>query len=335
MKAAVYFGERNLYVTEVPIDSPKEDEVIVKVKACGVCGTDLHIFSGAPGAAPVIPPRILGHEFSGVVSAIGKGVKRVKEGDRVCVDPNDMCGSCYFCRNGQANFCEDYTGYGTTNDGGFAEFVKVREKVVYPIPDSLSFEKAALVEPVSCCINGINLLDIHPGETALIIGAGPIGLLILQLIRNAGAANIIVSEPVAEKRALADRLGATLTIAPSELDQAVARVKNISRVVECVGSIPTMKEAVRHAGNGATVLLFGLSDPDAEMTIKPYEIFKKQLNITASFINPYTFNHSIDILAFGRIDVEPIITDRIPLEGILPIFTDLSYRKRGKIIITM
>ncbi len=335
MKAAVYFGEHSLRISEVPIDSPKENEVIIKVKACGVCGTDLHIFSGAPGAFPVLPPRILGHEFSGVVAEVGKGVKRVKEGDRVCVDPNDMCGSCYFCRNGQANFCEDFSGYGTTADGGFAEFVKVREKVVYSIPDSISFEEAAMAEPISCCLNGIELLDVHPGDAALIIGAGPIGLIILQLVRNAGASNIIVSEPVPEKRALANRLGATLSIAPSELGQAVALVKNIPRVIECVGSIPTLEEAIRHAGNGATVLLFGLSDPEAELTIRPYEVFKKQLRITSSFINPYTYSHSIDILANKRIEVEPIITDRVPLDGILPVFTDSGYRKRGKIIVTM
>lgn len=335
MKAAVFFGKHDLRVTEIPLDRPEGNEVIVRMKACGVCGTDLHIFAGAPGAAPVVPPRVLGHEFSGVVARVGKDVKRFKEGDRICVDPNDMCGKCYFCRNGQANFCEDYTGYGTTVNGGFAEYIKVRDTVVYSIPDSMSFETAAMVEPLSCCLNGIELLNVHPGETALIIGAGPIGLLILQLVRNAGAANIIVSEPVPERRALANQLGATLSVDPSELEQAVARVKNVSRVVECVGKISTMEEAIRHAGNGASIVLFGLTDPDAELTIKPFTVFQKQLQITASFINPYTFNRSIDLLADQRVVVEPIITDRIPLEGILPVFTDSSYRTRGKVIINM
>jgi threonine dehydrogenase-like Zn-dependent dehydrogenase len=335
MKAAVYFAKSDLRIIEVPIGRPNPNEVIVRVKNCGVCGTDLHIFDGSPGSAPVIPPRILGHELSGVVAAIGKNVIDVKEGDNVCVDPNVMCGECFYCRNGQSNFCENHIGIGTSADGAFAEYIKVNKKVVYKIPSSMSFETAAMVEPVSCCLNGIQLLDVHPGETVLIIGSGPIGLIMLQMVRNAGAARIIVSEPEPSKRILAQQLGASVVVDPIELDDMLIEERNISRVVECVGSISTMAEAIKVAGKGATVLLFGLTKPEAELTIKPYEVFRKQLKITSSFINPYTFNHSIDLLNSGRVNVEPLITDRVLLDGILPVFSDPAFRKRGKIMVTV
>jgi len=336
MKAAVYFGRHNLKVVDMDEGRVGDDQVRVNVKYCGVCGTDIHIYEGEGGSAAVVPPIVIGHEFSGVVSAIGKNVRKIQAGDRVSVDPNDMCGECYYCRNARAHFCTDGTGIGTTYPGGFAEYATVREKQVFKVPDSLSFEAAALVEPVSCCLHGIDLCNIRTGHTVLIIGAGPIGLLMLQLAKMSGAGKIIVSEIVPEKRRLALKYGANLAIDPINEDIGDvlhANCKNVDCVIECAGTVKTMEQAVRYAGKGATVMLFGLAAPDAAITVRPYEIFQKEIKLTASFINPYTFDRAIEVLALGRVKTDEIITDIIPLDEIVKVFEDASYRRRGKILI--
>lgn len=336
MKAAVYYKKHDLRVEDIPVRELKDNEVLVNVKYCGVCGTDLHIYNGDDGAAPVTPPLVPGHEFSGVVAAVGKDVKSVKAGDKVSIDPNDMCCECYFCRNGQQHFCMNQIGIGTTCHGGFAEYVIAREKQVYKFSDKLSFEEAAMTEPLSCCLHGIDLCNIKVGDTVLLIGGGPIGLIMMQLAKYAGAAQIIVSEPVAEKRDLAKKLGADIVVDPVNEDlQEVLKncCKNVDIVIECVGRTNTMEDAIRYAGKGATVMLFGLTSPDAKMNILPYEIFKKELHITASYINPYTFERALKLLESGKIDVKSIITDIVPLDDITKVFTDSSYRRRGKVLI--
>ncbi len=336
MKAAVYYGRHDLRVTEVDEGPIGDNQVRVNVKYCGVCGTDIHIYEGDGGSSAVVPPLVIGHEFSGVVHAVGRNVKNFKVGDRVSVDPNDMCGECYFCRNAQAHFCTNSIGIGTTYPGGFAEYVTVREKQVFKIPDSLSFETAALVETVSCCLHGIDLCGIKTGQTVLIIGAGPIGLLMLQLAGMSGAGRIIVSEIVPEKRELALKYGANLVIDPAHEDIGAvlqANAVNIDCVIECAGTVKTIEQAIRYAGRGATVMMFGLVAPDASASFKPYEVFQKELKLTSSFINPYTFDRAIEVLSLGKVKTDGIITDIIPLEEINKVFEDASFRRRGKILI--
>lgn len=336
MKAAVYFGRHDLRVTDVDEGPIGDNQVRVNVKYCGVCGTDIHIYEGDGGSAAVVPPTVLGHEFSGVVSAIGKSVKNVQVGDRVSVDPNDTCGECYFCRNAQAHFCKNCIGIGTTYPGGFAEYVTVREKQVFKIHDNLSFETAALVEPVSCCLHGIDLCNIKVGQTVLIIGAGPIGLLMLQLAKMSGAGKIIVSEIVPEKRELALKYGASMVIDPINEDIGAilsANSENVSCVIECAGTIKTIEQAIKYAGKGSTVMMFGLVAPNATATIKPYEIFQKEIKLTSSFVNPYTFDRAIEVLAIGKVKTDEIVTDIIPLGEINRVFEDASFRRRGKVLI--
>lgn len=336
MKAAVYFGRHDLRVIDVDEKPVGDNQVKVSVKYCGVCGTDIHIYEGDGGSSAVVPPLIIGHEFSGAVHAVGKNVKSVKVGDRVSVDPNDMCGECYFCKNAQAHFCKNSVGLGTTNPGGFAEYITVREKQVFKIPDNLSYETAALVETVSCCLHGIDLCNIKTGQTVLIIGAGPIGLLMLQLAEMSGAGKIIVSEIVPEKRELALKYGANIVIDPISEDIGAvlsANSENISGVIECAGTVKTIEQAIKFAGRGATVMMFGLVAPDAAATIKPYEIFQKEIKLTSSFINPYTFDRAIEVLALGKVKVDEIITDIVPLDEINKVFEDVSFRRRGKVLI--
>jgi len=336
MKAAVYHGVHDLRVEEVPVRELADNEVLIQVKYCGVCGTDMHIYNGDGGSFEVNPPLIPGHEFSGVVAKIGDKVTAVKVGDRVSGDPNDMCGECYFCKNAMQHFCTNNIGVGTTVDGGFAEYVIMREKQVYKFSEDLSFIEAAMAEPISCCLHGIDLCNIRAGSTVLVMGGGPIGMIMLQLAKNAGAARLIMSEPVAEKREQAMKLGATKTVNPIEEDvEAVLKeyCENVDVVIECVGNIHTQEDAIRFAGKGATVMYFGLASPNEALPLKPDDVFKKELTITSSFINPYTFERALRVLESKTIELESLIANVIPLDNITEVFTNKEIVRAGKAMI--
>ncbi len=338
MRAAIFCGQKDLRVQEVSEKAPGPNEVKVQVKACGVCGTDLHIFSGAEGAAECTPPTILGHEFSGVIVDVGSDVTEFYPGDRVCIDPNDMCGECYYCKTGSAHFCENMIGIGTTTDGGFAEYCTINKKQVYKIGDETSFEEGAMAEPISCCLHGIDLSGIKAGYTVMVIGGGTIGQIMLQLARISGASSLILVEPIKEKRELGLRLGADIAIDPLTENVPDVLEKNsiqhVNVTIECVGLKNTMIDAIRYAGKGGTAMLFGLTDPACEIPLAPFDLFKREVTIKASFINPYTFQRAVNLLTANKINVKDLITDTIPLSDIQHVFTDDSYRKHGKIIIT-
>lgn len=336
MKAAVYLGPKHIEVREVPLPEPGPEEVRVRVAYCGVCGTDVHIYHGDGGAADVTPPLIPGHEFSGIVDAVGKDVTRLHVGDKVSVNPNDMCGACWYCHNGMEQFCEHFTGIGTTVNGGFAEYCVASERTVYPVGD-LDLMTAAMVEPLSCCVHGIDLCGIRPGDQVMVIGTGPIGLIMLQLAKRSGA-TVIATARSEQKRALARSLGADLVIDPNKEDVAsILSERNIhlSCVIECVGSPDTILQAVSWAGKGATVMLFGLTGPDAEVTLKPDVIFKKELKITSSFINPYTYARSIELLRSGAVDVTSMIRNVIPLEDLENALATDPLRRQGKVVVKL
>ena len=339
MKAAVFYGKGDIRMEERPVREPGGDEVLIRVKACGICGTDIHIFSGAEGAAKTTPPTILGHEFCGVVEKTGALVRSVKAGDRVSVDPNDMCGKCAFCRDGKAHFCENMIGIGTTVDGGFAQFCTVREKQVYRLNDAIPFEEAAMAEPVSCCLHGMDLAGVKTGDTVVIFGGGTIGLIMLQLAALSGAAKLVVVEPVAAKRALAEKLGADLTLDPTAMPVKEALEKRgvgqVDVTIECVGLKSTMADAIACAGRGGTAMLFGLTGTQDEIPLRPFDLFKREVTVKASFINPYTQKRAISLLESGRINVRDLITDRIELGQLGPLLAAKDYRGKGKIIVRL
>lgn len=337
MKAARFYEKHKLIVEDVPLRQPDENGVLIKIRYCGICGTDVHIFEGDKGSAQVNPPVILGHELSGDVINVGSNVKNVKIGDRVSVDPNLYCGKCYFCANGKRHLCEHMIGLGTAADGGFAEYVTVPEELVFKVADNVSYEAAAMTEPLSCCLHGMNLTDIKIGDTVMIVGTGNIGMIMLQLAKHAGAAKIIAVEPNEKRRTKAKDFGADICIDPLKDDSdAILKangIKNIEKVIDCAGLTSTAEYSVNYAGRGATVMLFGLTAPDDTMSLKPFELFQKELTIKGSFVNPNTFERAGKLLETGAVKVDNLITDVIPLDDIQSVFENRLYAKDGKVLI--
>ena len=337
MKAAVFYEKHRMEIRDLPMPEPKADEALLRVRACGICGTDLHIFNGEAGAADTPPGTVLGHEFAGEIVSLGKDVTGFAEGDRVTVDPNVLCGECAPCRAGMGHFCERMVGIGTTVNGGFAEYCAVPVSQLNRVPAGLPFLEAAFNEPAACCLHGIDLCELKPGETVAIIGGGPIGMIMLQLARLSGAGKCVLLEPVESKRRLAEKLGADLTVDPLNEDPAAAfKARGIGRVacvIECVGRPATMEQAVSLAGQKATVMLFGLTAPQDTVTLKPFELFKKELTLRASFINPYTQRRALDLIAGGRLNVRDLVARTAPLEALPALLADPKQFSDGKIVI--
>lgn len=337
MKSAVFYGKHEVRVEEHALPQTGPEEVLIQVKACGVCGTDVHIYEGDKGAAEVTPPTILGHEFSGVVVKTGERVTGFREGDRVCIDPNCYCGACEACRNGAAHFCGHMIGYGTTVNGGFAEYCAVNYRQVYRLGDKTTFEQGAMAEPVACCLHGLDMCEIRPGHQVVVIGGGMIGLLMVQLAKLAGAAKVALLEPVEGKREVGRKLGADICIDPIHEDvKAVlegAGMTWVQTVIECVGRPSTIEQAIAIAGKKAVVMMFGLTKPEETVSIKPFQIFQKELVLKASYINPYTQKRALDLIDSGRLDVSSMIYDVCGLEQMEDILSRPQLRANGKYII--
>ena len=338
MKSAVFYGKHDLRVENSPMPKVGPEDILIQVKACGICGTDVHIYEGDKGAAEVTPPTILGHEFSGVIAEVGSNVTKYKVGDRVCIDPNCYCGKCDFCRNGSAHYCTDMIGYGTTVNGGFAEYCSVNQRQVYKLGDNTTFEQGAMTEPVACCLHGMDMCNIHPGSNVVVIGGGMIGLLMLQLSKLAGAARVALLEPVESKRVVAKKLGADILIDPInenvEEELKKAGMTWVNTVIECVGKTATIQQAIDIVGNKGTVMMFGLTKPDDTIAVKPFQIFQKEIELKSSFINPYTQKRALDLIDSGRLDVSSMVYAVESLENLADILSSPELRAKGKYIIS-
>lgn len=312
MKAAVLTNKLELNMKELSIPVPLDHEVVIEVKACGICGTDQHIYHGQPGSAEVQYPIVLGHELAGEVVQVGDKVRALKAGDRVSIDPNIYCGECDYCRGGRPHLCNHLQAVGVTRDGGMGEYCTVPAANCYILPDELSYEEGAMIEPLGCVLHGFQQINIWPGASVLVIGGGYIGLMMLQMAKMYGGAPIVVSEPDLSKHSLALQMGASETVTPAELTERGAGRYDI--VIECVGRKDSMTQAVQMAKKGGTVLLFGVSAPDAKIEVSPFEIFSKELTIKGSFINPHTHDQAIALVQQGRIQIKPLLSHTFGLE---------------------
>ena len=260
---------------------------------------------------------------------------RVKVGDHVTVDPSIMCGKCYACQTGRPHFCESYSATGVTYDGGFAQLCKVREEQVYELKKDVPFEAGAMCEPLGCCLHGIDRAGIRTGDTVLVIGGGTIGQIMIQLARLAGAATVILSEPIESKREMGLKMGADYAVNPMEKTpfdlMKEEGIREINVTIECVGRKETMLDAFKYVGNEGHVLLFGLTEPDCEIPVKPYEIFQREITVTASYVNPFSHGRAAGLVNAGKIRLTNLISDRLPLDDINEVFKIRG--KNGKMMI--
>jgi D-arabinitol dehydrogenase (NADP+) len=314
MKAALYQAVRTIEVREMPTPEAGPGEVVVRVAACGICGTDQHIFEG-----DFFPsyPLIGGHEVAGEVAEVGEGVDNIRVGDRVAVDPGIFCGHCFFCQRDQGNHCLNWSAIGVTRHGGFADFLVAPRANVYPIGD-LSYEEAAFIEPLSCVVYGLHRVKVPLGANALVYGAGPIGLLMSQLVRRSGASSVTTVDLRAEKLDLAQRLGVEHTVLGGpDADEVLKDMSPLGYdvVIDCTGVPAVVEHMFTHVRKEGKLLFFGVNPADARIQISPYDVYQKDLEIYGSFALRYTFHDAIALLESGAVQVAPLVSHRFPLDG--------------------
>ncbi len=315
MRAAVITQPRKLEVQEVKTPEAGPGQVRIRVESTGVCGTDLHLFEGHFHAnLPLIP----GHEIAGIIDQVGSGVQDLKEGQRVALDPVISCGQCWACRRGQRQHCLNFQALGVTRAGGFSEYVVAPAGNAFPVIN-LSGAEAAFAEPLGCVAWGILRLRPEPGSNALLFGAGPIGLLLMQALLASGVASITVADPVKERLELARQLGATRILQTSpNLRQELKDLEphGFDVVTEATG-IPAVVQAMpQYAAVGGKILIFGVSPEDAKIQISPYDLFQRDLSLVGSFSLNGTIPQALAWLEAGRVKVGPIISHRLPIESL-------------------
>jgi len=316
MKACTMESPGRITIGEVPDPRPTFDEVIVSVAACGVCGTDVHIYNGEMDYVEY--PLIPGHEIVGIIEQTGEGVVNLRPGMRVTLDPNIPCMECHFCRKLKFNHCLHWQGVGVSRDGGFAEKVTVPARVVYDIAD-MPFDIAAFIEPLSCVVYGLQRVQPSIGDRVLIFGGGPIGLLLMQAFRRAGAAEVVVTDLQQDRLDLAQKLGAERTIL-ADADQADKLLSDAPLgydiVVDATGVPTVTTKCFDYVTKGGKVLLFGVCPDDATIPFSPYDLFHRDLTVYGSFALNMTFSPTIELLRRGAIDVRPLISHHFPLDEV-------------------
>ena len=332
MKAAVLEGIEKLVVKDVSKPKPKDNEVLIKVNCCGICGTDLKLYKGDYTADI---PVILGHEFAGELIEVGKEVKNLKVGDRVVPDPNESCGACNWCRSAQPCFCNNLAAYGVLKDGGFAEYAVTGEKGTYKIPEALDYETASFTEPVSCAVHCLDKTAVKSGETIAIIGAGIMGQMFTQMLKSSGASKLIVVSRSQWKLDLAKKSGATDTIKSQSFSQIKEDVLHLTNgsgvdiVIEAVGKTETVEESFSLVKKGGRILVFGFCPEGKEAKFIPFDVLSKELTILGSWVNPHTFPRALEILASGKIDLKPLVSLRLKLEKIMDGFKAMMEPPKG------
>lgn len=320
MKAMLLTEYKHLEVTEMPEPEIGDNDVLVEVRACGICGSDIHGYDGSSGRR--IPPLIMGHEAAGVITKLGPLVEGFAIGDRVTFDSTVSCGNCKFCRSGNINLCDNRTVLGVScgeyrRHGAFAQYVSVPQNILYRIPEGLPFEHAAMIEAVSIAVHAANRTPITLGGTAVVVGSGMIGLLVIQAIRLAGAAKVIAVDLDEGRLALAKELGADVTLNPKQVNVS-DEVKKLTggqgadASIEVVGATVTIETAIQATRKGGAITLVGNLAPKVEVPLQA--IVTRELTLYGSCASNGEYPQCIDLLERGAIKVEPLITAKASLE---------------------
>jgi L-iditol 2-dehydrogenase len=337
MKALLLKNYKELDVVDFPAPDVGPEDVLVRVKACGICGSDVHGFDGSSGRR--IPPLVMGHEAAGVVAAAGANVKKFQDGDRVTFDSTVSCGKCFYCNRGEINLCDNRQVLGVScadyrRHGAFAEYVVVPQNIVYKLPDALAFEHAALIEAVSVAVHAVNITPVKLGDTALVVGTGMIGLLVLQAIRLAGCSRVIAVDLDDAKLEVARQFGANEVVNPKkgDLQARLAELtdgRGAAVAIEAVGATDPIKSAILGVRKGGAVTLVGNITPNIELPLQA--VVTRQIRLQGSCASSGEYPACIDLLASGAIRVDPIISAKAPLdEG--PMWFDRLYDRNSRLM---
>ncbi len=334
MLACVFEGEGKYELKEVPEPKiEKPNQVLLKVLCASICGTDIQILKVPPGH-PANPGIILGHEYVGEVVEVGSDCHFLRPGDRVAVDPNIPCGCCSYCQKGQHNMCINMTTLGIFINGGFAKYNVAPESQLYKFSSELEPEYAVFAEPLSCVLNAFRKIRPNPGETVLVLGAGPIGQYFIQLSRLAGAGKVFASEPMEMRRKLAEQSGADRVIDPNSedlIDIIFTETKEgVDIVIDAVGTLADL--TIKVCARGGKILLFGQNQL-AKAQIAQNDITRKELSIFGSYIALHTFPEAIRILESRRLKLDHLITHRLALKDIGQGFDAMRKGEAIKVII--
>lgn len=320
MKAAIMTAPGRIELTELPVPAPGPHEALVKVMAVGICGSDIHYYEhGRIGRYVVDGPFVLGHECAGEVVAVGEKVTRVKPGDRVAVEPGVTCGTCEACKSGRYNLCPDVQFLATPPvHGAFAQYIVHREDFLFPIPDSISYEAAALIEPFSVGIHAARRSALQPGENVAILGMGPVGLMAVVAARAFGAGQIIAADLEPNRLKAARKLGATHTVRvgeedPVEVIRSLTSGRGADVAFETAGNGQALKSALGALRRGGRLAVIGLP-PQEEIALNVPFIVDNEIEISGIFRYANTYPDGIRFLAGGLADVDALVTDRYPLE---------------------
>ena len=337
MKALLLKNYKELDVVDFPAPAVGPDDVLVRVKACGICGSDVHGFDGSSGRR--IPPLVVGHEAAGVVAATGADVKKFQDGDRVTFDSTVSCGKCFYCNRGEINLCDNRQVLGVScadyrRHGAFAEYVVVPQNIVYKLPVSLAFEHAALIEAVSVAVHAVNITPVKLGDTAIVVGTGMIGLLVVQAIRLAGCSRVIAVDLDDAKLEVARQFGAYEVVNPKKVDLQ-ARLAELTdgrgaaAAIEAVGATDPIRSAILAVRKGGAVTLVGNITPNIELPLQA--VVTRQIRLQGSCASSGEYPACIDLLASGAIRVDPIISAKAPLdEG--PMWFDRLYDRNSRLM---
>lgn len=319
MKAVVLDSVNKIEIRQVPVDELKTGEVLVKIEAAGICGSDRHILHGT---YPANYPVILGHEFSGIIESAPTS-SNFKVGSRVNINPNIACGNCKYCAVGIVNLCVSNWAHGVNRNGGLANFTAVPESQLFELPLHLDPRFGALCEPLACCIQGIELAEIKPGDSVAIIGGGIIGQLMVQLVKLAGGGVVLLSTRQKFRRDIAETIGATHTIDPSDLnsnDQFIGP-RGVSPggfdvVIECVGTSQTLQQSLDIVRSGGTVILFGVMPQDEKFEISPFDLFVRQVRLQGVFTGSMVHEKAANMISEGILTLDPLVTHVVSLDDV-------------------
>ncbi len=320
MKALLLSQYNQLDLADLPAPEPGPDEILVRVAACGICGSDVHGYDGTSGRR--IPPIVMGHEAAGVVASTGPGVSKYKTGDRVTFDSTVYCGECEFCRQGEINLCNNRQVVGVScgdyrRAGAFAEYVVVPQRIAYHLPEALEFKEAAMLEAVSVALHAVRVSEMKGGETALVIGAGMIGLLTLQAAKAAGASRVLVADIDRTRLETAKNIGAdeTLLLSGNDLVKEILRQtegRGVDLVLEAVGRQETIAASIAAVRKGGTVTLIGNISPEVKIPLQA--VVSRQIRLQGSCASSGEYPQAMELLANGKIKVKSLITAVAPLE---------------------